>query len=552
MRIATLQERLDEYLQLTNEEVLCLAPQEIAKLFQASPRIKKRLGFDLLKSELSRLVAAVETVATRKWRSKEVTALLSGLKSLELNSQLTSARPLAALRHKMTAAIRSTSLSVTEIATSLSGLERLNDGSTSVRALVSILADKVRESRAEFGAQQVGSALFGLQNCSTDSIEVRSLLAALAAKVHDCREEFSAQQVTNSLTGLRNCKTDSAEVRSLLAALAVKIRDCREELNAQHISECLASLQNCSSEHVEVRSVLDAIHVKGILLYFAVYISTHAFTIGRLNAAGERAMCILIHAYFLVRGCRERLSAQQLGNGILGLQCCCSDNTETRSVLAALVVKVRRCRDGLLAQHAGDALLGLRGCSSDVVEVRSVLAAVAVKLQESRAELSATQLCKALAGLQSCSSDAVEVCAVLAALTTKVQRMGRAGLSGEQVGALAGLRRCSSNSTEVRALLAALADKVRESRAEFGAQEVGSAFRGLQNCSTDSIEVRSLLAALAAKRAHRPDAEALYRPRKALSEWLNWFIAAVFSVLGTVEKTPPRAMIAVVRGNWVK
>ena len=110
------------------------------------------------------------------------------------------------------------------------------------------------------------------------------------------------------------------------------------------------------------------------------------------------------------------VTAQSVGNALIGLQFCSSDVPEVRTMLAALVPKVASCTE-LDAQAVGNALYGLQNCSSDVPEVRTLLAALVPKVESCTERLSAQNVGNALYGLQICSSDVPEVNRLLVALT---------------------------------------------------------------------------------------------------------------------------------------
>jgi hypothetical protein len=60
---------------------------------------------------------------------------------------------------------------------------------------------------------------------------------------------------------------------------------------------------------------------------------------------------------------------------------------DVEDMLAALAPKIEGCREKLSAQAVGNALYGLQSMSSDVRELKDVLAALAPKIEGSRSEI---------------------------------------------------------------------------------------------------------------------------------------------------------------------
>jgi hypothetical protein len=85
-----------------------------------------------------------------------------------------------------------------------------------------------------------------------------------------------------------------------------------------------------------------------------------------------------------VQQCRERLSANQLGNALYALQCL-GDSQEIRHLVAALTPRVQQSRE-LSTQDVGNVLCLLRRLG-DSKEIRQLIAALTPKVIASRGKI---------------------------------------------------------------------------------------------------------------------------------------------------------------------
>jgi hypothetical protein len=135
-----------------------------------------------------------------------------------------------------------------------------------------------------------------LYNVNWKKKGVPETLRALAKKVGSYQGSLDASTVSIVLKNLRNMGTRCRETREVLAVLILKLDECRrQEFNVRQIRTSLYGLKSMSSDVREVRDVL------------AVLVSR-------------------------IKGCREELSAQEVGNALYGLQSMSSDVQEARDV----------------------------------------------------------------------------------------------------------------------------------------------------------------------------------------------------------------------------
>jgi len=139
------------------------------------------------------------------------------------------------------------------------------------------------------------------------------------------------------------------------------------------------------------------------------------------------------------------------------------------------------CDGRLSAQNVGMALYGLQNMSSDRSEVLQLLSVLSPLLESCDGRLSAQNVGMALYGLQNMSSNRPEVLQLLSVLTPLVGSCdGR--LSAQSVGmALYGLQNMSSARQEVLQLLSVLIPILKSYDGSLPAQTVGMALMGLRN-----------------------------------------------------------------------
>lgn len=254
---------------------------------------------------------------------------------------------------------------------------------------------------------------------------------------------------------------DIFSIMTTVAANSVKSFNGIQSLEARHISMMLLGFQNMNSEE---KAVLDLLAV----------------------------------ASKMTSSCKEKFSAQAIGNAIYGLQGMSSDAKEVQDLLSALSVKVFSCEQDLNSQEVGNALYGLKGMSSDHSEVCNLLSALALNLDLNKEGLDAQAVGNALYGLQGMNSDQSEVRQILSVLVMKVRNCSQI-MDSQAIGnALYGLRGMNSDHPEVRDMLRVLEAKVQHCRS-FSAQAVGNTLYGLQSMNSNCVEVRNMLTALERK-----------------------------------------------------
>eukprot|EP01041_Mallomonas_annulata_P009783 gene9783-20346_t len=142
--------------------------------------------------------------------------------------------------------------------------------------LISVLADKLQDSKTVFNAKQFGMILYGLQGMSAQYEEVRNLLRVLSLKIRCSSFEFKAQSIGMALYGLQGMSSEFEEVRLLLKSLHEKMgSDMTLTLDGQAAGNSLYGLQQMSYEHVEVQDIL-----KTLSSYINVYRMTSGRSVG--------------------------------------------------------------------------------------------------------------------------------------------------------------------------------------------------------------------------------------------------------------------------------
>ena len=158
---------------------------------------------------------------------------------------------------------------------------------------------------------------------------------------------------------------------------------------------------------------------------------------------------------------------------------CCSD-IDVKLLLRSLAPKVAGLQERLTSQELGNALYGLQRMTSSSDDVRLIIRALIPKIESCVVPIEAATLSRGLYGLQSMSSDCDDVRALIRALVPKVESCDMS-LSGHDIShVLYGLQGMSSDSADAILLLDALQPIIDRSESSLSIQEVANALYGLQ------------------------------------------------------------------------
>ena len=118
-----------------------------------------------------------------------------------------------------------------------------------------------------------------------------------------------------------------------------------------------------------------ALESEGTVLSYDI--SSMMYGLQRNRGYGEVNTKLLSAIRQLLAKCKDSFQSKNVAIASYGLQ---SDSTEVRGLISVLGAKVKGWRDDLNAQAVGNALYGLQGMSSDSVEVRGLISVLGAKL----------------------------------------------------------------------------------------------------------------------------------------------------------------------------
>jgi uncharacterized protein YukE len=255
------------------------------------------------------------------------------------------------------------------------GLQSLSSDVPQVRALLGVLAERIRESKCRLGGQGIADALFGLSNMRTDCSELRALLSALADKIDSKSGKLDAQEISNALYGLQAYNNDVGELGEIAVKLGDKLKRSRAILLSQHIGRSLLGFQSVTAESKEIRYLLRQL-------------------IQRIRASD-----------------RTRMTAQGISDALNGLQGMNSAVPEVQELVGELAKKVASTAATFNSVQMGNALFGLQGLSSrssfiqesaiglDVDEVNFLVSAMWDKVKTMKEPMSLNAASKSLLGV---------------------------------------------------------------------------------------------------------------------------------------------------------
>ena len=301
-------------------------------------------------------------------------------------------------------------LTASMVASAVFGLQGISSDVPTVRRILSVLSDDLRQSSDNLDGKGIGSALFGMQNMTSKSPQVRELLRCLSEVIDRSNTTLNAQATGNAFYGLQGMSSDVEETRLVLLSLTKKMRAApmrgRQSdymLTGQNIGNALWGLRNMSIPDLQeiddtvttiaaFRDVLDE--------------ESHEASSGSSNsvqvAVGEVVQDEVVLA---VEALTERIaessaqmSGQNIGNAFYALHGMSSTHPAVRRLLAALALKLVASTSELSGLDVGMTLYGLRRMDSTLPEVRVVLGALLHKIRTSPVELQLRDLSMAIVG----------------------------------------------------------------------------------------------------------------------------------------------------------
>lgn len=293
-------------------------------------------------------------------------------------------------------------LTASMVASAVFGLQGISSDVPTVRRILSVLSDDLRQSSDNLDGKGIGSALFGMQNMTSKSPQVRELLRCLSEVIDRSNATLNAQATGNAFYGLQGMSSDVEETRLVLLSLTKKMRAApmrgRQSdymLTGQNIGNALWGLRNMSIPDLQETAFRDVLDEE-----------SHEASSGSSNsvqvAVGEVVQDEVVLA---VEALTERIaessaqmSGQNIGNAFYALHGMSSTHPAVRRLLAALALKLVASTSELSGLDVGMTLYGLRRMDSTLPEVRVVLGALLHKIRTSPVELQLRDLSMAIVG----------------------------------------------------------------------------------------------------------------------------------------------------------
>ena len=124
-------------------------------------------------------------------------------------------------------------LSANQLGNALTGFRNMSCGTSTVRELISILAEKVRASQEYFGIEDVSSSFLGMESMTCEYIEAVDLLVAIREKLEKCEDVIDPERFARCLQGLRSMDNDHKEVKKTIDFLIQKIKSQDVEVDGK-------------------------------------------------------------------------------------------------------------------------------------------------------------------------------------------------------------------------------------------------------------------------------------------------------------------------------
>ena len=300
-------------------------------------------------------------------------------------------------------------LTASMVASAVFGLQGISSDVPTVRRILSVLSDDLRQSSDNLDGKGIGSALFGMQNMTSKSPQVRELLRCLSEVIDRSNATLNAQATGNAFYGLQGMSSDVEETRLVLLSLTKKMRAAslrgRQSdymLTGQNIGNALWGLRNMSIP--DLQETDDTVTIAAFRDVLGE--ESHEASSGSSNsvqvAVGEVVQDEVVLA---VEALTERIaessaqmSGQNIGNAFYALHGMSSTHPVVRRLLAALALKLVASTGELSGLDVGMTLYGLRRMDSTLPEVRVVLGALLHKIRTSPVELQLRDLSMAIVG----------------------------------------------------------------------------------------------------------------------------------------------------------
>lgn len=303
-------------------------------------------------------------------------------------------------------------LTASMVASAVFGLQGISSDVPTVRRILAVLSDDLRQSSDPLDGKGIGSALFGMQNMTSKSPQVRELLRCLSEVIDRSNATLNAQATGNAFYGLQGMSSDATETRQLLLSLTKKIRVApmrgRQQsdhmLTGQNIGNALWGLRNMSipdlQETDETAVVVAAAAATEASIRDVLDVESH-----ELSSGGTVGEVVQDEVVLAVEALTERIaessaqmSGQNIGNAFYALHGMSSTHPSVRRLLAALALKLVASTGELSGLDVGMTLYGLRRMDSSLPEVRVVLGALLHKIRTSPVELQLRDLSMAIVG----------------------------------------------------------------------------------------------------------------------------------------------------------
>jgi phage gp46-like protein len=305
-------------------------------------------------------------------------------------------------------------LTASMVASAVFGLQGISSDVPTVRRILAVLSDDLRQSSDHLDGKGIGSALFGMQNMTSKSPQVRELLRCLSEVIDRSNATLNAQATGNAFYGLQGMSSDVEETRLVLLSLTKKMRAAPMRgrhsdymLTGQNIGNALWGLRNMSIPDQPLQETDDTATTAAALRDVLGEESlSHEASSGSSNsvqvAVGEVVQDEVVLA---VEALTERIaessaqmSGQNIGNAFYALHGMSSTHPAVRRLLAALALKLVASTGELSGLDVGMTLYGLRRMDSTLPEVRVVLGALLHKIRTSPVELQLRDLSMAIVG----------------------------------------------------------------------------------------------------------------------------------------------------------
>ena len=149
-------------------------------------------------------------------------------------------------------------LDIDQIATFMFSLLQMKSGVPEVREMITVLASKLSTCNQTINNDSASKLIGGFQGFSTKYSEVRSALDIVVKKLKENGEantSLTEIQLSRALYGMKRFSSDIDSVRRLTAWILTKAETC--SMNSEQVSQALYAVQSMDTDAVEVRALLE-------------------------------------------------------------------------------------------------------------------------------------------------------------------------------------------------------------------------------------------------------------------------------------------------------